>query len=61
VKALRSDLLDSSGIFTVNNVAIVMISTLFGIILFKEKLSTKNWLGILLAIISIFLVTLSGF
>ncbi len=61
VKALRSDLLDSSGIFTVNNVAIVMISTLFGILLFKEKLSNKNWLGILLAIISIFLVTLSGF
>ena len=60
VKALRSDLLDSSGIFTVNNVAVVMISTLFGIILFKEKLSAKNWLGILLAIISIFLVTLSG-
>jgi drug/metabolite transporter (DMT)-like permease len=61
VKALRSDLLDSSGIFTVNNVAIVMISTLFGIILFKEILSPKNWLGIILAIISIFLVTLSGF
>jgi drug/metabolite transporter (DMT)-like permease len=61
VKALRSDLLDSSGIFTVNNVAVVMISTLFGIILFKENLSLKNWIGILLAIISIFLVTLSGF
>jgi drug/metabolite transporter (DMT)-like permease len=61
VKALRSDLLDSSGIFTLNNVAIVMISTLFGIILFKESLSPKNWLGILLAVISIFLVTISGF
>jgi drug/metabolite transporter (DMT)-like permease len=61
VKALRSDLLDSSGIFTVNNVAVVMISTIFGIILFKESLSLKNWIGILLAIISIFLVTLSDF
>jgi drug/metabolite transporter (DMT)-like permease len=60
VKALRSDLLDSSGIFTVNNVAIVMISTLVGIMLFKEKLLPKNWLGILLAVVSIFLVTLSG-
>ena len=59
VKALRSDILDSSGIFTVNNVSVVMISTLIGIILFKEKLSRKNWLGIVLAIISIFLVTLS--
>ena len=61
VKALRSDLLDSSGIFTVNNVGVVMASTLIGIILFKEKLSPKNWLGIVLAILSILLVTLSGF
>ena len=59
VKALRSDILDSSGIFTVNNVSVVMISTLFGIILFKENLSQKNWFGIVLAIISIFLITLS--
>ena len=38
-----------------------MASTLIGIILFKEKLSPKNWLGIVLAILSILLVTLSGF
>ncbi|OAB78515.1 DMT family transporter [Cochleicola gelatinilyticus] len=58
VKALRSDLLDSSGIFTVNNVAIVMISTFVGILFFKEKLLPKNWLGIVLAVVSIFLVAL---
>ena len=61
VKALRSDLLDSSGIFTINNVAVVMVSTFFGILFFKEKLSTSNWLGMFLAVISIFLVTLAGF
>ncbi|MCW8981670.1 MAG: DMT family transporter [Altibacter sp.] len=60
VKALRSGLLDSSGIFTVNNVAIVMVSTLVGILLFKERLLPKNWLGIALAVLSIFLVTISG-
>ena len=59
VKALRSDLFDSSGIFTVNNVAIVILSTLLGIAFFKEKLSLKNWIGIVLAIISIVLVTLA--
>lgn len=58
VKALRSDLLDSSGIFTVNNVAIVMASTIIGILAFKERLLTKNWLGIFLAIISIILVAI---
>ena len=58
VKALRSDLLESSGIFTINNVAIVMLSTCIGILIFKERLSIKNWVGILLAVISIFLVAL---
>lgn len=56
VLALRNDMFDSSTIFTVNNVAIVLVSTLLGIILFKEKLITKNWIGIILAIISILLV-----
>jgi drug/metabolite transporter (DMT)-like permease len=59
VKALRSDLFDSSGVFTVNNVAIVILSTLLGILLFKEKISLKNWIGIGLAIISIGLVTIA--
>ncbi len=58
VKTLRSGLLDSSGIFTINNVSIVTLSTLLGIALFREKLLVKNWIGILLAIGSIFLITL---
>ncbi|GEQ86664.1 hypothetical protein ULMS_21720 [Patiriisocius marinistellae] len=61
IKTLRSDLFDSSGIFTVNNVGIVMLSTLVGIILFNEKLLTKNWIGIILAIISIMLVAVGQF
>lgn len=59
VKALRSNLLDSSGMFTINNVAIVIISTLLGIVFFKEQLSLKNWIGIILAVISIALVSLA--
>ena len=58
VKALRSDILESSGIFAVNNVSIVTLSTIAGIILFKEKLLPKNWLGIALAILSIVLISL---
>lgn len=60
VLALRNNALESSTIFTINNVAIVLVSTLLGIILFKEKLILKNWIGILLAIISILLVANSG-
>jgi len=58
VKALRSDILESSGIFAINNVSIVMLSTFAGIFLFKEKLIRKNWIGIALAILSIILISL---
>lgn len=59
VKALRNDSFDSSTIFTINNVAIVMVSTFVGILLFREKLITKNWIGIILAVISIILVSMA--
>ena len=59
VKALRSGLLDSSGIFTINNVLIVIVSTVLGILLFREKLSRKNWLGIDLALFSLFFFALA--
>lgn len=59
VKALRNDAFDSSTLFTMNNVGVVMISTFLGILLFKEKLLTKNWIGIILAVVSIILVSLS--
>lgn len=59
VKALRSGLLDSSGIFTINNVLIVIVSTVLGIVLFSEKLGRKNWLGIDLALFSLFFFALA--
>src|SRR5690606_37489862 len=58
VQALRSGVFDSSGIFTVNNVAIVLFSTFVGILLFREKLLPKNWIGIGLAVIGIFLIAM---
>lgn len=59
LKALNHKNLESSTLFTINNVAIVMISTLLGLALFKEQISKMNWLGIVLAIISIVIVTLA--
>ncbi|WP_026934735.1 EamA family transporter [Christiangramia echinicola] len=60
VMALRSEGFDSSTIFTMNHVAIVTFSTLVGIVLFKEKLIRKNWIGLGLAILSIILVANSA-
>ncbi|WP_282055111.1 GRP family sugar transporter [Maribacter luteus] len=56
LRALQNPTLNSASVFTINNVAIVMLSTLLGIVLFKEQISFKNWGGIALAIISIILV-----
>ena len=58
VKTLRSDILESSGIFAINNVSIVALSTFAGIFIFKEKLIRKNWIGIALAILSIILISI---
>jgi drug/metabolite transporter (DMT)-like permease len=56
LRALQNEVLNSASVFTINNVAIVMFSTLLGIVLFKEVLSPRNWFGIGLAVISILLV-----
>ncbi|AKA36599.1 EamA family transporter [Flagellimonas lutaonensis] len=58
LRALQNEQLNSASIFTINNVAIVMFSTLLGILLFKEELSPKNWLGVAMAVVSILLVAL---
>lgn len=57
LKALNNNTMGSAEIFTINNVAVVMLTTLTGLLLFKEKLILKNWIGILVAIISILLIT----
>ena len=56
LRALQHETLNSASVFTINNVAIVMCTTLLGIILFKERISSKNWVGIAMAVVSIVLV-----
>ncbi|MFP2994505.1 EamA family transporter [Spongiivirga sp. MCCC 1A20706] len=59
LKALNTEGLESSTLFTINNVGVVMLSTIFGLLIFKERLNTKNWYGIALAIIAIITITLA--
>lgn len=56
ISALKSEIFPSSLIFVLNNVSIVVFSTLLGIVFFKEKLSAKNWVGIGFAMASIALI-----
>lgn len=61
IQALRHPSLDSSIVFVINNVSIVVLSTIVGILLFKEHLLPKNKIGIGLALLSIILVALANY
>ncbi|MCD8415549.1 EamA/RhaT family transporter [Tenacibaculum dicentrarchi] len=56
IKALKTEGLESSTLFTINNVSVVILTTIFALVFFKEKLVKKNWIGIGLAVISILVV-----
>ena len=58
IKMLDSEVFESAIIFTIHNVAIVVITTLAGFFIFKEKISFRNWMGIALALIAILSVTI---
>ncbi|NSW45264.1 MAG: DMT family transporter [Bacteroidales bacterium] len=57
IKALYFSGLDSSLVFGVVNLGIVVLSVLIGFTLFKEKLLKINWLGFVFAIVAIILMT----
>jgi drug/metabolite transporter (DMT)-like permease len=59
IKALQTEGIESSTLFTINNVGIVIVSTLVGILLFKEQFSFKNKIGVALAIVGIVIVALA--
>jgi drug/metabolite transporter (DMT)-like permease len=55
VKTLQE--FDASFIFPINNIAIVVCSTLISMSFFKERLSRQNWIGFGLAIVSILIIS----
>jgi len=57
-KALSSN---PSTVFASMNLGVIVVGTLIGIIVFKEKLSKLNYFGIALAICAVVLITLSQF
>lgn len=53
IRALNSEIFDSSVIFGINNIGIVSLSAFIGYVFFKERLSRLNWAGLIICLISI--------
>ncbi|MCW5909008.1 MAG: DMT family transporter [Chitinophagales bacterium] len=60
LKALAVLSWGSSVVFPLNNLGMVAVATIAGIVLFKEKISATNFAGLLLAAASIITIVLSG-
>ena len=58
ISALNTNILEPSALFPINNLSILTISTLISVVVFKEKLSPKNWLGIGLSLLAILILGL---
>lgn len=56
ILALNNSKLDSSIVFGLNNICIVLFSILIGLVFFKEKFSRVNFAGVLMAVIAILIL-----
>jgi drug/metabolite transporter (DMT)-like permease len=59
LQALKVGTQESSAVFTINNMGIVILSTVAAWVFFKEQLSKLNILGIVIALIAILLIAFS--
>jgi drug/metabolite transporter (DMT)-like permease len=58
--ALKNPQWDSSTIYTVVNIGILLLVVITGVLVFKEKLNSKQWIGVLLAFSAIILISLAS-
>tara|TARA_B110000037_G_C17093080_1_gene494821 strand:+ start:594 stop:1469 length:876 start_codon:yes stop_codon:yes gene_type:complete len=59
-QALNVEIWEDSFVFPVNNIGIVILSTVLAVIIFKEKLNRYNLIGLVLAVISILVLNLQS-
>jgi drug/metabolite transporter (DMT)-like permease len=60
MKALDQNQFESSYVFAINNIGIILFNSFVATIIFKENLSRINWLGIILALVSILFIYYSN-
>ncbi len=60
MKALSSDQLESSFVFAVNNIGIILFNSMVAAVVFREKISRSNTFGIILALVSILIIYLAN-
>jgi drug/metabolite transporter (DMT)-like permease len=60
VHYLKTTSLQSNASIPINNMGIVLFSSIMAFLLFKEKLSNINWIGVALSIIAILLIAFGG-
>ncbi|HWY36783.1 MAG TPA: hypothetical protein VNX68_19210, partial [Nitrosopumilaceae archaeon] len=60
LKALSSNIFESSQLYPIANIFIVLLSAISGVIIFKEKLSKVNVAGIALSIAAIALIMIKN-
>lgn len=59
MKAHRAMASNPSTVFAAMNMGVIILGSIIGIVLFKEKVSKLNYIGIALALVAILLITLS--
>lgn len=59
VKMLNSNFIKSSAMIPLSNIGVLFVSSLFAILLFREKMNTKRWLGLALSLVVIILLSLA--
>lgn len=61
MKAHRAMANDPSTVFAAMNIGVIIFGSLIGILVFKEKLTKLNYLGLTLALLAIILITLASY
>ncbi len=58
-KSQTGETIDGSIVFGINNLGIITLSVMIGLIVFKERFLKINWVGIILSLIAIYILSIT--